>query len=177
MTEQAPWQQAAPQPQPQQPQPKKKHRKWPWITLGILVVLIVIISTTSHSSNTPSTSTPAGATATQQPAAPVAATTVAPTTTPAPTVVYSKTGSGTGTTPNFTVGAEWQIDWTYNCSNFGGSGNFIITPVGSGGTGIGLNPVNELGASGADTAYEHDAAGTFNLQVNSECNWTVKVIG
>jgi hypothetical protein len=36
--------------------------------------------------------------------------------------------------------------------------------------------VNELGASGSDTEYYH-SGGTFYLEVNSECSWTVQVKG
>jgi hypothetical protein len=35
--------------------------------------------------------------------------------------------------------------------------------------------VNELDMKGGDTTHQHDG-GTMYFQVNSECNWTLKVI-
>jgi hypothetical protein len=84
---------------------------------------------------------------------------------------FSSQVTGTsGQTAQFTVGGPWTLAWTYNCANaFGGSGNFIIEY--QGGTDIGPN---EIGASGSGTDYYTDA-GTYSLQVISECNWTATV--
>jgi hypothetical protein len=86
-------------------------------------------------------------------------------------VIYQKSGSGMMTTPNFTTPDEWQVQWTYDCSNFGMSGNFIVDSEDSQAT------VNELGAKGADTTYVHGDPGQHSLKISSECSWTVKVVG
>lgn len=96
------------------------------------------------------------------PAAPVAA---------APTVLYSNTGTGIGSTPDFTTGAEWQVQYTFDCAGFGQQGNFAVTDD------AGDVLVNALAANGSDVAYVHASPGTHSLSINSECDWTVKVIG
>lgn len=85
-------------------------------------------------------------------------------------------GSGTKTTETFTVGDEWDLLWSYNCSGFaGGSGNFIVDIQRKGGgfgTPVG---VNQLGSGGDSTEHYHDG-GTYYLEINSECSWAVKVV-
>jgi hypothetical protein len=192
--------------QPQQAAVGRKRRRWPWIA-GIVVAFVLGIAIGNGTGNTSKNAALAAATmsASRTPATPTAPTTVAaPTTTtvvptplpvvptsthravttrppapPAPpttvapatpTVLYSKTGSGIGSTPNFTTGAEWQVQYTYDCANFGQQGNFAVTDESD-------VLVNALAAGGSDTAYVHNSPGTHSLTVNSECNWTIKVIG
>jgi hypothetical protein len=95
----------------------------------------------------------------------------APAAPPAPAVIYEKSGSGITTTPNFTTPAEWQIQWSYDCSKFGTTGNFIVMSEDF------QANVNQLGAGGTDATYVHGDPGTHSLQINSECSWTVKVVG
>lgn len=129
-----------------------------------LIVLVVIISIAAangnHSggSSNPGASTPAASTA------PVAL-----------KVLLDKTGSGINKTPDFTAGGDWEIDWSYDCSNFGQSGNFAILVYNGDGS---LNDVatNQLGAKGSDVTYEHQG-GTYYLQTNSECDWHLIVKG
>jgi len=104
---------------------------------------------------------------TRPPAPPAPPAAVAPA---APTVLYSKTGSGIGSTPNFTTDAEWQVQYTYDCANFGQQGNFAVTDESD-------VLVNALAVGGSDVAYVHNSPGIHSLTVNSECNWTIKVIG
>ena len=96
-----------------------------------------------------------------------------------PHVIFSTSGSGIASTRPFTIPAgdkEWQINWSYNCAKFGGSGNFDYTV--NQGTQPNYNDFgpNQLGASGHGIEHYYDH-GTFNLQVNSECSWTIQVIG
>jgi len=106
----------------------------------------------------------------------------APASTPAPAPAAMQTllnisGSGTKTTESFTAAGSWNLIWSYDCSNFGDQGNFQVTAYDpSGQPDFNINPVNELGASGSDTEYYHQG-GTYYLEVNSECNWTLKVEG
>jgi hypothetical protein len=94
---------------------------------------------------------------------------------PSPVVLLDKPGSGINKTQEFTAAGDWQIDWSYDCANFGQNGNFQIFVYNSDGSLADL-AANELGAKGSDTSYEHQG-GTFYLQMNSECNWHVIVKG
>jgi hypothetical protein len=171
----------APHPAPVPPaNPAKKRRKWPWIIGGLVVLIVIVATTTSHGGTitNPTTSTtisPAAPPATHAPAhpAPAAATTAAPATTaPAtPVILYSKTGSGTGSTPTFTTAAEWQVQYSYDCTAFGQSGNFMVTSEDF------QLAINQLGTKGADTDYVHNDPGSHSLSIDSECAWTVKVLG
>ena len=118
---------------------------------------------TSSAADTPAP-TPAPAPVVQKPA-------------PQPTVQLSISGSGSKSTQTFTVGKSWTLDWTYDCSNFGGKGNFqVFVYTADGSMSFDNSGVNQLGASGADTEYYH-TAGSYYLEVNSECNWTISVKG
>ena len=66
------------------------------------------------------------------------------------------------------------MSWTYNCANFGSSGNFevnITQPPGD--LTLDLGP-NELGMSGSGTDTYTDT-GVFSLEVNSECAWIIAI--
>jgi hypothetical protein len=83
-------------------------------------------------------------------------------------------GSGTKTSGEFTTSRDkFQINYNFNCSSFGSQGNFQIYVYE--GSALVDVAVNDLAASGADTTFEYQGAGTFHLQMNSECTWTVEV--
>lgn len=135
--------------------------------------------------STPSTTPVKQATpaATPKPApAPVPAPTPipAPQPTPAPVPVQPQTvmsisGSGSKSTQTFTVNDSWQMQWSYDCSSTGGQGNFqVFIFTGAGAMSEDNEGVNQLGASGSDTEYYH-TGGSYYLEVNSECNWNIKV--
>jgi hypothetical protein len=93
-------------------------------------------------------------------------------------VLFSQSASGISSTTPFTVPAAakgWHVNWTYNCSNFGSSGNFTFDV--EQGTSLDFNDEgpNELGANGSGTEHYYDT-GTFHLSVNSECTWTVQAV-
>lgn len=107
--------------------------------------------------------------------APTTTTTTAP-----PPPLLDQSGSGISSTAQFTVpvGArEWDLVWSYSCTGVQGPvGNFIVNVKGYGGSAQTTDPgTNQIGASGNGTEHYFDA-GTFNLEVNSECSWTVKVV-
>jgi hypothetical protein len=83
-------------------------------------------------------------------------------------------GSGIKKSAKFTTGDDWTLKYTYNCSGFGGSGNFIVDLYTNGSPEDVL--VNELGPAGTSTSPVY-SAGEHWLDVNSECNWTVSVEG
>jgi hypothetical protein len=153
--------------------PAKRRRKWPWIIGGPVVLIVIIIVATSHSGTTTSTTTttsvaPPAANPPAHSAQVEAPATTAPAT---PVVIYSKTGSGTGSTPTFTTGVEWQVQYTYDCTTFGQSGNFMVTSEDY------QVAINQLGMKGADTDYVHNDPGSHSLSIDSECAWTIKVLG
>jgi hypothetical protein len=98
--------------------------------------------------------------------------------TTAPPVTAGKTvaafsGSGIENTPKFTVTDTWKLDYSFDCSGFGSSGNFIVNE--DGGSDFSGASVNELGPGKSGSTYAYGDEGTHYLQVNSECSWTVKV--
>ena len=124
----------------------------------------------------PTTTTVAPTTTTVAPTT----TTLAPTTTtqaPKWNTILNQQGSGQASFQAFTIGSnaqEWALAWAYNCSGFGSSGNFIVDINLLGGGFTSDAGPNELGMSGNSVDYYYDQ-GTFQLQVNSECNWGVRV--
>lgn len=84
---------------------------------------------------------------------------------------FSSTMIGqSGSTPTFNETSAWSLSWSYsNCS--GGSGNFSVEVNGSSAADPGPNELGP-GGSGSDVYYD---AGTFNLSVISECDWSITV--
>jgi hypothetical protein len=92
----------------------------------------------------------------------------------APKVLLQMSGSGIQKTEQFKTGSNWRLAYSFDCSNFGGQGNFAVTEFTDGQMSDVL--VNELKASGNGTSPVYDA-GTHHLEINSECNWKVTVTG
>lgn len=131
-----------------------------------MLFIIGVLANGSHGPSSPAIS-PSNSTTNQPtaaPASPVAA-----------KVLLDKTGSGINKTPSFTAAGNWEIDWSYDCSNFGQSGNFAII-VYTGDGSLYDVAANQLGAKGSDVSNEHQG-GTYYLQMNSECDWHVIVKG
>lgn len=168
----------APHPAPVPPATPRKKRRWPWIVGSLVVLTVIIAATANHGGTTANTTTANNTTANKVAAASTAhvpaqsAHAAAPTSAAAtPVVLYSKTGTGTGSTPDFTTGAEWQVAYTYDCSAFGSPGNFAVTSEDF------QLAIDQLGMKGADTEYVHGDPGTHSLSIDSECAWTIKVLG
>jgi len=94
-------------------------------------------------------------------------------------VLFSVTGSGQSSTQPFTVPAsvkQWELQWHYDCSSTGSEGNFDYYV--EQGTAIDFNDSgpNQLGTGGSGTEHYYDT-GTFHLNVNSECAWSISVTG
>lgn len=137
--------------------------------IGFIVLAVIGAAINSNSTSSPSSTSRASRSSGR-------AAQAAPQHRTGPVTVLNVRGSGTKTTQTFTVGDEWDLVWSYNCGNFGmGKGNFIVhieRKGGGFGTPIG---VNELGTSGDSTEHYHDA-GTYYLEMVSECDWAVKVV-
>jgi len=131
---------------------------------------------------------------TTAPPATVAPTTVAPTTAPvtvprttspaprpAPKPAPAQTlltlsNEGGETTPSFVVpanAAQWDVQWTYNCSANGGVGNFAVEVFNGSGRDLNDAAVSQTGTGGSGTQYYEDQ-GTFSLQITSNCIWSIQ---
>src|ERR1700733_6700677 len=178
-----PWQQPGyGQPPWGPPPPQLPPRKsWPArhkVLTGLIAFgAIVIIAIAANAAGSSSSSTDAAGVATTAPTPPSAAATAAPssaaaTTAPAAHTVATYSGSGIENTPQFTVTDTWKLDYSFDCSDFGSSGNFIVMEDGT----FGAMSVNGLAMSKSGSSYAYNDAGTHYLEINSECSWTVKII-
>ena len=81
------------------------------------------------------------------------------------------------TTTQFHTPSTWHLNWHYDCSSFGNSGNFIVDVKNAdGSTDFTASAVNQLGAGGDGTQHYFGDDGTHYLDVNSECAWTVTAL-
>ena len=174
--QQPPW---GPQPgyQPPQPPPRK-----PWIArhkvlsgliaFGCLIVLIIVANSGGSSSSSGAANTATQATAPSSAAATTAQPSASPSKTPAAHTVATYNGSGIENTPQFTVTATWKLDYSFDCTDFGYQGNFIVMEDGT----FGAMSVNGLAMSKSGSSYAYNDGGTHYLKINSECSWTVKIL-
>jgi hypothetical protein len=94
-------------------------------------------------------------------------------------VLFTFSGSGIRNSAPFTVNASAvTARYSYDCSGFGVSGNFIADLI-SGTPGSAnyddQSIANELGAGGSQTTtvYPQDQGSSYYLEVNSECSWSI----
>jgi cell division septation protein DedD len=169
----------------------EKKRNWfarhkVWTVILVVFGLIVLGSAIGGSSNT-SKSTPAAPdNSKSQPAktdtspapAPAAKAAPAPVPTPAtPQVLLDLSGKGTKTTQKFTAASDWDLNWSYDCAAFGYQGNFqVYIYNGDGSMSFDNSAVNQLGMKDSGVEHYHKG-GTYYLQVNSECSWTMQAKG
>ncbi|GAA2375202.1 hypothetical protein [Dactylosporangium salmoneum] len=182
---------------PAAPKKKSSAGKTVLIVVAAVVVLccggVVIAAATSNNktNNTSGAATPATTTAGAQPPATQAATTQAATTQAAttqaappppsqaaaqPKQIIKVSGNGIKKTAMFTTGAEWTLVYSYDCSKFGSSGNFQVFEYDDSGAPQDVL-ANELDKKGNDSVPQHADAGQHYLQANSECSWTITVMG
>ena len=131
--------------------------------------------------------TPAATTSSVAPASP-AATTAAATPVVAGTTVFAISGSGNKTTASFQAsGASVNVAWTYDCASASvapgasaGSGSFTLSFYGTEGSpALSDQLASEFGATDSGTTNEplNGATGPFHLEVDSDCTWSIKVLG
>ena len=160
-----PWQQQYP------PQPRRKSRRGIFGIgcLGLIGLVILIGALASHSSSSLPAALPTLPTvALSQQAAPAS---TAPAAVARTVTTFS--GSGTESTAPFTVTANWAVAYSFDCSDFGYKGNFIIMEDGSF---TGAMDVNVLALKKSGSSYAYNDAGAHYLKVTTECSWTVKVV-
>jgi Protein of unknown function (DUF2510) len=175
------------------PKAKKSWYKRPGIMIpvGVVVLLLVIGVAASGGGSSKNASSSATKTVPSTAAAPTTAKApaatkpaAAPATAPAGPI-FTQSGSGTATTATFKVPNNWDFAWTYDCSNAGGTGNFItenwdyngaVSGNRNGGAmDLDNQGVNQLGPSGQGVEHYHSGGNTKYMKVNSECNWTLTV--
>jgi hypothetical protein len=184
-----PWSGPEPQPYtgqqqpyhaPPPPAPKKSRRRFAGYgcaVLAAMVILLIIVGVTSGTSGSGTDTSATGGThaATAPTRAAGRTQTAEPTRAAAApvtkTVVLRQSGSGTLNTKSFTVGADWSLSYTFDCSGFDSDGgNFQVFEDG------GLDVLaNAMAVTGGETTYQHADAGTHYLEINSECEWSVTV--
>lgn len=175
---QQPYGQQVPYGPPQGRPPRRKS--WPGrhkiltalgaVTGLILIIAIAIAAAAGSKQQHPAA--PAAAAAATAAQSPSASQTSAAATPARAHSVATFTGSGIRNTEKFTVTDTWKLVYSFNCANFGQSGNFQVYEDG-GFTGV---TVNELSAGKSGSTWAYSDAGTHYLQVNSECDWTLKII-
>lgn len=146
------------------------------LVAGMGIGVALVTGAGSCGTSTSKASSPAKTVATIPPVSPTTKATAPPTTAApaAPATLLDVSGNGEKTTEPFTAKGPWHLKYSYDCANFGQSGNFAVEI--SGGDGLSDQGPNTEGMSGSDTNYE-PKGGTFSLQVLSECSWHVVVTG
>jgi hypothetical protein len=135
-----------------------------WI---IAAVVVLVILGAAAAGQKPAPSSPAVGEASAETPSGVASAAPA-----SPVVLLDLKGSGIHRSKKFTAGGEWTIAYTYDCTSFGQKGNFQIFVEGDASD----VAANELAAKGQGTQNEF-TPGTFDLNMNSECDWHVTVKG
>ena len=98
-----------------------------------------------------------------------------------PVVLLSMSGSGIQNSAPFTVNSgTLTVKYSYDCSGFGGSGNFIADIETGDQASLSSDNqtiANALGAGGTatTTVYPQNVGAQYHLAVNSECNWSVTI--
>jgi hypothetical protein len=152
------------------------------------VAVLLIGVTIGHASARPGTpaaaSTP-GLTVTGSPSAASSAPAAQPTRPAATTshLLLTFSGSGIRNSAPFNVGGgPLTVTYSFNCSSFGGSGNFQADLYYGNQASLNsddLSVANALARSGhqTTTVYPQYPGKEYYLSVNSECSWNVKVTG
>lgn len=154
-------------------QPKKTNRALVGclgcggLIVAVFVIVGIVGAISGAGKNTPNSATPPPAgSAVASPKAHIK-----PPAPPKPRTVLTESGTGTKSTKTFRVHGDWDLHYSYNCSNFGSSGNFQVW--GDGGIDV---YVNELEHHNSDVTHEHHGGGSMALKINSECHWKIKVV-
>jgi len=156
------------------PQPPKKKHTGCKIAGGIVggIAVLAVLGSLANGSSSDDTVTPPPADTYSAPAAP-APSSVAPE--PTRTTLMKESGDGIESTDPFSAPDGFRLHYHYDCTDFGMTGNFIVTVYQ--GSDLVDVVVNALDYSGSDSIPVYDAGDDLHLEVNSECSWTVKAVG
>lgn len=98
-----------------------------------------------------------------------------------PVVLLKMSGNGIENSAPFLVtSGTLTVTYSYDCSSFGGSGNFIADLESGNQASLDSDDqsiANALGSGGSATTtiYPQDVGSDYYLAVNSECSWSVEV--
>lgn len=108
-----------------------------------------------------------------------AAAPAAATSSPPSGVLMTFSGSGIRNSASFVVNSSTVIaHYSYDCSAFGDPGNFIADMVSGSPSSLSYDDqsiANALGSGGSQTTtlYPQNQGGSYHLEVNSECSWSI----
>ncbi|MBV8374236.1 MAG: hypothetical protein JO302_01895 [Candidatus Eremiobacteraeota bacterium] len=80
-------------------------------------------------------------------------------------------GSGPKITEPFSASGSWELTYSYDCSSLRGETPSFAMRIG--GAPIYVAPIERNDTRASDTIYVHQT-GTFYLQIDTPCMWTVK---
>jgi hypothetical protein len=91
-------------------------------------------------------------------------------------VLFNVHESGDDTIGRFAVATNWDVNWSYDCSENerGANFNYTVDNAERGGSDAKNVGPSQHESSGTGVERYHDA-GTFYMTVASKCSWTVKV--
>lgn len=98
--------------------------------------------------------------------------------TPVPEVetLVEQQGTGGAVTTPFTAEARWDVAYTYDCTGQpGGAGAFTVHVQDVSGRRINVIADNQGAEGSKENRWPH--AGTYALDVETACSWTLKVTG
>lgn len=153
-----------------------RGRRWPLIVLAaVCVLLLAAVTGLLIAGHDGAASDPVAAASGEPDAVDTSAAGEPATADPTPTVkLLTQSGDGMGQTKQFTTQSVWNVTYTYDCG--GDKGNFAVISYDPTGAEEGVI-VNQLQASGQASAIVNADPGTHYLSINSECTWTITVIG
>lgn len=148
------------------------------VTAAAAPAATVTVTKTAHAAAAATAAAAPTATAHSAPTTP-AVSAASPKPAPASSVLISLSGSGIRNSAPFVVNSSSvTARYSYDCSAFGTSGNFIASIVSgspSNGTYDDQTIANALGSGGSQTTtvYPQDQGSSYYLEVNSECSWSI----
>jgi hypothetical protein len=150
----------------------KQHKVWTAV-IGAVVLLTIVGTAIGRSSNTTTSSNSTNS------ANPGLVTTTAGLTLTAPppstsTVLLDRSGQGSQRTPSFTTSREWELAYTFDCSNLDGQGTFQFEVQNADGTASDDPGASDVALSGGATDDYHDI-GQHYLAITSACKWHITV--
>ena len=89
-------------------------------------------------------------------------------------VLLDMSSSGIKKTQAFTTTGNWEVAYTFDCTNFGYKGNFQIDVFNTDGSDNIDDGANDLAMKGGSTDHFSDP-GEHYLSIHSECNWHITV--
>jgi hypothetical protein len=83
-------------------------------------------------------------------------------------------GTGSQETKQFTAGADWDLEWSYDCSNLKGQPDRLVISIlnSTGKASVETPPVIEYGTKGSGVKH-YRRPGPYFLMVMSRCTWHV----